>query len=60
MPYMMMPGDHKIAADALFQVLSKPPKFEDPVIPSGAPGKIAACGGEVDVSGWHRNAPFHR
>jgi L-seryl-tRNA(Ser) seleniumtransferase len=41
MPYMMMPGDHKIAADALFQVLSKPPKFEDPVIPSGAPGKIA-------------------
>jgi len=45
MPYMMMPGDHKIAADALFQVLSKPPKFEDPVIPSGAPGKIAGV--------WH-------
>jgi len=45
MPYMMMPGDHKIAADALFQVLSKPPKFEDPVIPSGTPGKIAGV--------WH-------
>lgn len=30
MPYMMMPGDHKIAAEALFAVLSKPPKFPAP------------------------------
>jgi L-seryl-tRNA(Ser) seleniumtransferase len=41
MPYMMMPEDHKIAAQALYAVLSKPPKFENPVRPSGEPAVIA-------------------
>jgi uncharacterized pyridoxal phosphate-dependent enzyme len=36
MPYMMMPGDHKIAADALYAVLSKPPKSMPPA-PHAAP-----------------------
>ncbi len=41
MPYMMMPEDHKIASQALYAVLSKPPKFEIPVRPSGEPAAIA-------------------
>jgi seryl-tRNA(Sec) selenium transferase len=40
-PYMMMPGDEKIVADRLYAVLSKPPKFEDPVIPQGQPADVA-------------------
>jgi D-glucosaminate-6-phosphate ammonia-lyase len=46
MPYMMMPDDHKIAAQALHNVLSKPPKIENPVRPSGQAESIA---GEWDV-----------
>jgi uncharacterized pyridoxal phosphate-dependent enzyme len=41
MPYMMMPNDHKIAAEALYQILTKPPKFENPVLPTGAAVNIA-------------------
>ncbi len=41
MPYMMMPGDDKIVADALFATLSHPPKFSAPEIPQGAPANIA-------------------
>ena len=41
MPYMMMPDDHKIAAAALRAVLSKPPKMENPVRPTGEPASIA-------------------
>jgi uncharacterized pyridoxal phosphate-dependent enzyme len=41
MPYMMQPGDHKIAADALYAVLTRPPKFEAPVRPQGEPSAIA-------------------
>lgn len=41
MPYMMMPEDHKIAADALYAVLSKPPKINAPVVPSGDPAQLA-------------------
>lgn len=41
MPYMMMPDDYKIAAHALHAVLSKPPKIENPVRPSGEPSAIA-------------------
>jgi L-seryl-tRNA(Ser) seleniumtransferase len=40
MPYMMMPDDHKIVAESLFAVLSKPPKFADPVVPAGEPGAV--------------------
>jgi len=36
MPYMMQPDDHKIAAQAIHALLSKPPKIENPVRPSGA------------------------
>ncbi len=40
-PYMMMPGDEKVVADRLYEVLSKPPHFENPVIPQGEPVSIA-------------------
>jgi hypothetical protein len=45
MPYMMQPEDHKIVAEALYQLLSKPPKFENPVIPIGQPENVAGV--------WH-------
>ena len=41
MPYMMMPEDHKIASNAIYAALTKPPKFENPVRPSGEPSMIA-------------------
>ncbi len=47
MPYMMQPGDYKIAGEALYAVLSKPPKFENPERPSGEPAQIA---GNWDVT----------
>ncbi len=34
MPYMMEPGDERIASEAIHKLLSKPPKFADPVIPA--------------------------
>ncbi len=40
MPYMMMPGDDKIVAEAVYAALSKPPKFSAPEIPQGAPAEI--------------------
>ena len=45
MPYMMQPEDHKIVTEALYQLLSKPPKFENPVIPIGQPENVAGV--------WH-------
>ena len=41
MPYMMQPGDFKIAAQAVYALLSKPPKFANPEHPSGAPAQVA-------------------
>ena len=41
MPYMMMPEDHKIVADVLYRILTKPPKFDDPVVPGGAPSNLS-------------------
>jgi hypothetical protein len=41
MPYMMMPGDDKIAAERLYDVLSKPPRVEAPAEPSGAPATVS-------------------
>jgi D-glucosaminate-6-phosphate ammonia-lyase len=41
MPYMMMPGDDKIAADRLYAGLKNPPKFEVPPEPAGAPANVA-------------------
>jgi D-glucosaminate-6-phosphate ammonia-lyase len=40
-PYMMMPNDIKIVADRLHQVLSKPPKFEDPPEPQAPSVTVA-------------------
>jgi L-seryl-tRNA(Ser) seleniumtransferase len=36
MPYMMQPGDHKIAAEAIHRILANPPKFPTPEIPAPA------------------------
>src|ERR1700691_5390523 len=41
MPYMMMPGDDKIVADAIFATLAHPPSFSAPEIPQGAPANVA-------------------
>jgi uncharacterized pyridoxal phosphate-dependent enzyme len=41
MPYMMMPGDYKIVADAIYATLSHPPKFENPPVPQGEPAEVA-------------------
>lgn len=41
MPYMMMPDDHRVVAEALYKTLSKPPSFSAPVIPQGAPASVA-------------------
>jgi D-glucosaminate-6-phosphate ammonia-lyase len=41
MPYMMMPGDDKIVAQRLYDVLSKPPHFENPSVPQGEPVSVA-------------------
>ena len=41
MPYMMMPEDYKVVADAIYAALSHPPAFSDPVIPQGAPANVA-------------------
>jgi len=39
-PYMMMPGEDKIVAQRLYALLSKPPKFENPTVPTGEPVSI--------------------
>jgi uncharacterized pyridoxal phosphate-dependent enzyme len=41
MPYMMMPGDDKIVADALFATLSHPPMFSNPEVPQGPVTNVA-------------------
>lgn len=40
-PYMMNPEDHKIVAEALHALLSKPPKIAAPARPAGQPDAIA-------------------
>jgi hypothetical protein len=37
MPYMMEAGDERIIADALYEGLTKPGHYEDPLLPSAAP-----------------------
>ena len=41
MPYMMMPEDHPIVAEAIYRTLSRPPAFSAPPIPEGTPANIA-------------------
>ncbi len=45
-PYMMIPGDEKVAAERIFAVLSKPPKFDNPEVPQGSPVSVS---GQWDV-----------
>ena len=40
MPYMMDPGEDSIVADAIYEGLTKPGHYEDPVIPTGTPAQI--------------------
>ena len=40
MPYMMDPGEERVVADALYQGLSNPPSYENPIIPTGTPAQI--------------------
>ena len=41
MPYMMMPDDYKVVADAIYSTLSHPKSFTAPVLPQGEPATIA-------------------
>jgi D-glucosaminate-6-phosphate ammonia-lyase len=40
-PYTMMPGDERVVAEQLYAVLSRPPKVEAPLAPSGEPVNVA-------------------
>ncbi|HEY7211244.1 MAG TPA: hypothetical protein VH477_13285 [Bryobacteraceae bacterium] len=41
-PYMMMPGDSKVAAARIYEVLSKPPKMPEPApAPQAAPAQVS-------------------
>jgi len=41
MPYMMDPGEDRIIANAIYEGLTKPGPYEDPIIPTGTPASIA-------------------
>ncbi len=57
MPYMMMPGDDKIAADRLYAALKNPPKSELPPEPSGAAANVAGVW-DVEVE-YRRGSAKH-
>jgi seryl-tRNA(Sec) selenium transferase len=40
MPYMMDAGDERIIANAIYEALSKPGHYENPVIPTGTPASV--------------------
>jgi hypothetical protein len=40
MPYMMDPGEDSIIANAIYEGLTKPGHYEDPVIPTGTPAPV--------------------
>ena len=46
---MMMPGDVKVVGERLYNVLTKPPKFENPPAPQ-APSVTVAGSGWLDWS----------
>jgi uncharacterized pyridoxal phosphate-dependent enzyme len=52
MPYMMQPGEHVPVAQALVEILSHPPKFDTPVVPSGDPAKVGGT--------WNAEVHFTR
>ena len=39
--YIMTPAEVKIVADTIHGILKSPPKFSDPVVPSGTPAQVA-------------------
>lgn len=47
MPYMMDPGEDRIVANAIYEALTMPGHYEDPVIPMGEPAKVD---GHWDIS----------
>ena len=40
MPYMMDPGEERIVADAIYDGLTKPGHYDDPVIPTAVPSPV--------------------
>jgi uncharacterized pyridoxal phosphate-dependent enzyme len=40
MPYMMEKGDERIVAEALYEALAHPGRYEDPVVPDGDPVSV--------------------
>jgi L-seryl-tRNA(Ser) seleniumtransferase len=56
MPYMMMPGDDKIAADRIYATLKTPPSPEPKPESSGAPANIA---GVWDVEMEYKRGTAH-
>jgi seryl-tRNA(Sec) selenium transferase len=40
MPYMMDPGEDRIIANAIYEGLTQPGHYEDPVVPAGAPAPV--------------------
>lgn len=40
MPYMMDPGEDRIIANAIYEALTNPGHYENPVIPAGAPASV--------------------
>lgn len=47
MPYMMDPGEDRIVANAIYEALTMPGHYEDPVIPMG---EVAKVDGHWDIS----------
>jgi uncharacterized pyridoxal phosphate-dependent enzyme len=43
MPYMMDPGEDRIIADAIYEGLTKPGHYDDPVVPTGEPVTVAGA-----------------
>jgi uncharacterized pyridoxal phosphate-dependent enzyme len=58
MPYMMQPDDHKIASQAIYALLSKPPRIPAPERPSGAPAQLAGSW-EVRIDYLRGNSTHH-
>lgn len=57
MPYMMMPGDAKVVAEALYATMAHPPAFPSPAPITGAPAKI---GGIWDVTMTYLRGTGHQ
>jgi uncharacterized pyridoxal phosphate-dependent enzyme len=57
MPYMMMPGEDKIVAEAIYAALAHPPAFSSPVPPSGTP---AGIGGIWEVTVTYLRGTGHQ